>query len=174
MGRHGQRNHEHNLTLIMRQSIFKIMIKHSSLPENIDRLLPKAAAYLNSHRAVIFAYLFGSISRGNRGPLSDVDIAVFLKKTVKPFKMQLEILGNLNAILKTDEVDLVILNTAPPSLRMKILQTKKILVDKDPAFRHAYESLAMREGMDFSIFESALLHRKFSIGRPSAHFQKNR
>ncbi len=157
------------MTPLMTQSIIKTMIKHSSLPENIDRLLPNAAAYLNSHRAVIFAYLFGSLSRGKRGPLSDVDIAVFLKKTERPSEIQMEILGNLNAVLKTDEVDLVILNTASPSLRMKILQTKKTLVDKDPAFRHAYESLAMREGMDFSIFESALLHRKFSIGRPSAH-----
>ncbi len=144
------------------------MIKHYKLPENIDRLLPKATAYLRSHKAILFAYLFGSLAQGKRSPLSDVDIAVFLKKTKKAPALKMEILGKLNELLKTDEIDLVILNTAPPPLRMRILQTKKLLVDKDPFLRHRYESLTMREYMDFSVFESTLLHRRFSIGRQVA------
>src|SRR4030042_2817662 len=128
------------------------MIKHSKLPENIDQLLPRAEAYLSSHNAIIFAYLFGALARSQRRPLSDVDISVFVKKTKNLSALKMEILGKLNDILKTDEIDLVILNTAPLPLRMRILQTKKLLVDKNPFFRHRYESLTMREYMDFSIF----------------------
>jgi len=40
--------------------------------------LPAAVEYLRSCPQVVFAYLFGGLARGERGPLSDVDIAVFL------------------------------------------------------------------------------------------------
>jgi len=56
------------------------MIKFRKLPENILQFLPGAFEYLESHPTVIFSYLFGSLSKGKPSPLSDVDIAVFLKK----------------------------------------------------------------------------------------------
>lgn len=42
----------------------------------------------------------------------------------------MEILGKLMELLETEEIDLVILNTAPLTLRMKILENKKIIADK--------------------------------------------
>ena len=56
------------------------MIKYKQLPDNILKLIPKAVGYLQSHPNIIFSYLFGSLSKGKPSPLSDVDIAVFLKK----------------------------------------------------------------------------------------------
>ena len=53
------------------------MIKFSQLPENILELLPGAAACLEDHPKTLFAYLFGSLTRGIPLPLSDVDIAVY-------------------------------------------------------------------------------------------------
>ena len=96
--------------------------------------------------------------------MSDVDIAVYLEEPTDIQEKKMEILGALIDILETDEIDLVILNTAPLPLRMKILESKKILVDRIPHQRHIYESLTMREYFDFSIKEKDILYRRFLSG----------
>ena len=141
------------------------MIKYSKLPENIEDMLPKAETYLRSRPDILFAYLFGGLARGKPLPLSDVDIAVYLRETVDSFEKKLEILGKLTGLLETDEIDLVMLNEAPLTLRMKVLENKRIIVDNDPFLRHEYESLTMREYFDFSIKEMAILERRFLYGR---------
>jgi predicted nucleotidyltransferase len=140
------------------------MIKYKNLPANIEDLIPKALAYLQSMPDILFAYLFGSFGRGKQLPLSDVDIAVYLKDPTVIQKKKLEILGALIDILQTDEIDLVVLNNAPLPLRMRILENKKVVVDRDPFLRHHYESLTMREYFDFSILEKQILNRRFLSG----------
>jgi predicted nucleotidyltransferase len=140
------------------------MIKFRKLPENILQFLPGAFEYLESHPTVIFSYLFGSLSKGKPSPLSDVGIAVFLKKAEKVADRKIEILGRLIDILETDEIDLVVLNTADLPLVMGILKNKKLIVDKDPFARHIFESLVMRKYFDFSINESAQLKRRYLHG----------
>ena len=140
------------------------MIKHSKLPENIEHLLPVAQAYLKSRGDVLFAYIFGSLARGKILPLSDVDISVYLTEDADFVEKKMEILGKLIELLETDEIDLVILNSAPLTLRMKILESKKVIVDNAPFLRHNYESLTMRKYFDFSIIEMAILERRFFHG----------
>ena len=65
---------------------------------------------------------------------------------------------------ETDEIDLVLLNTAPLPLQARVLKDKDILVDRNPHFRHAFESLAIRKNLDFSIREEAMLRRRFNLG----------
>jgi hypothetical protein len=54
---------------------------------------------------------------------------------------------------------------SPLPLKAKIIQNKKVLVDKDPNLRYSFESLTLREYFDFSIKEKAILYRRFGIGR---------
>jgi predicted nucleotidyltransferase len=140
------------------------MIKFNKLPENILELLPGALEYLESHPKVLFSYIFGSLAKGRPLPLSDVDIAVYLAETFDVTDDKLEILGKLIGILQTDEIDLVVLNTAGLPLIMNVLRNKKIIVDKDPFARHIFESLMMRKYFDFSIKESAQLKRRYLHG----------
>jgi len=93
--------------------------------------------------------------------LSDVDIAVYFAENVNPVTNKMEILGDLTAILQTDEIDLVVLNTASLPLKMRILQKKKTIVDRDPFARHRYESLTMRSYFDFAKIEMDILERRF-------------
>jgi len=113
---------------------------------------------------VRFAYLFGSLAKREPSYLSDVDIAVYLSEDADFLEKKMEILGKLIELLETDEIDLVILNSAPLTLRMSILETKEVIVDNAPYLRHTYESLTMREYFDFSIRESAILKRRFLHG----------
>lgn len=47
---------------------------------------------------VKFAYIFGSRARGDAGPLSDVDVAVFLDGRVEPFDCRLRLMEKLSRI----------------------------------------------------------------------------
>jgi predicted nucleotidyltransferase len=89
------------------------MIKYTGLPSNIEDLIPRAIDYLQSRPDIEFAYLFGSIGREKRLPLSDVDIAIYLKDSIEIHERKMEILGALIDLLETDEIDLVILDRAP-------------------------------------------------------------
>lgn len=140
-------------------------IKYHPLPKDILQLLPGAKDYLQAHPRVVFAYLFGGLVGGKLRPLSDVDIAVYLAEDSDISQERFEILGRLMELLKTEEIDLVVLNTAPLPLRARIIRHKKILVDKMPTLRHSFESLTLREYFDFSVKEQDILFRRFGLGR---------
>ncbi|MBC7320481.1 nucleotidyltransferase domain-containing protein [bacterium] len=135
------------------------------LPSNIEELILKAKDILEKHNSIIFAYLFGGLAKGRISPISDIDIAVYLRETENLLEVKLEILSLLSEVLNTDEIDLVILNTAPLPLKARIIQNKKVLVDKDPSLRYSFESLTLREYFDFSIKERDILYRRYNIVR---------
>ena len=116
---------------------------------------------LESDSRIIFAYIFGGLATGSQRPLSDIDIAVYLDSCVDKAEAKLEIIGSLSDTLKTDEIDLVILNDAPISLVGRILKKKRLIADKQPFLRHRFESLALREFFDFSRNEQDILFRRF-------------
>jgi len=140
------------------------MIKPHKIPEKLLEHIDKAKIYLDSNPKVVFAYLFGGLAKARCGPLSDVDIAVYLSNGGNTAQEKMEILGNLIELLNTDEIDLVILNTASLPLRAKILEEKKVLVDSSPFLRHKFESLTLREYFDFSIKEMEIYKKRYSIG----------
>jgi len=94
--------------------------------------------------------------------LTDVDLSVYVRNRKK--LDYLELFGKIARILRTDEIDLVILNDAPLALAGRILQNRKVLMDKKPFLRHKYESLILREFFDFAIKERNILKRRYGIG----------
>ena len=140
------------------------MIRLKPLPEDLEQRLPLASEYLRSHPKVVFAYLFGGLARGERRPLSDVDIAVYLSENADVADVKIDILGRLIEILSTDEIDLVILNTAPPALAMNVLRNKRLLVDNDQVARNCFESLVLRKYFDFLPIEISMLKNRVAHG----------
>lgn len=138
------------------------MIRFKKLPKNIQQKIYLLNDFFMKESNVIFAYLFGGLLRKRQNPLSDVDLAVFIKN-VKRLDY-LKLLGKITDVLGTDEVDLVVLNASPISLTGRILQNRKVLVDKKPFLRHKYESLILREYFDFAIKERQILQRRYGIG----------
>jgi len=141
------------------------MIKRLPLPSGVLARLPEARRYLSSQRRVEFAYLFGGLARRGPTATSDIDIAVYLTPKADPTKTRLEIIGSLTDIFRTDEVDLVVLNTAPLSLRGRIQRHRLTIADRNPFLRHRYESLTMREFFDFAIRERSILEARYLHGR---------
>lgn len=134
------------------------------IPADLERRLADAGRRLGDRPDVSFAYLFGGLATGRRTPSSDVDVAVFLAEGTDPVEAKLEILGELMRILGTERVDLVVLNSAPLSLRGRILAARKVLADNLPFERHKFESLTQREFFDFAVRERRLLRRRYLDG----------
>jgi uncharacterized protein len=127
-------------------------------------VMARASQALDGNSNVLFAYLFGSWARDAVTPLSDIDIAVYLREAHPDAEDKLAILGELADHLETDDIDLVVLNSAPLTLQARVVRDRQVLVDRQPYVRHAFESLVMRKYFDFSIFETSILNRRFSLG----------
>ena len=138
------------------------MIRFKKIPEDIHKHIDLLTHLFMEDPNILFAYLFGGLVRGQRKPLSDVDLGIYVKN-VKRLNF-LSLFSKISQILCTDEIDLVVLNTAPISFAGRILQKRKILIDKDPFLRHQYESRILREFFDFTIREKEILHRRYGIG----------
>ncbi len=140
------------------------MIIFEKLPIDILSRITEVEKFLLREDNVIFAYLFGGFAKGAGSLLSDIDIAVYVRDSKDLAECKLELFNKIANILGTGELDLIILNTTPVSIAGRILQNKKVLVDKEPFRRHIYESVTLREFFDFKIKEDALFARKYGIG----------
>jgi len=127
-------------------------------------------AVLENKESIVFAYLFGSSATKTFTPMSDIDIAVYLNPNVDISKERLDLVGDLMLALKTDNIDLVILNTSPLPLKARVVQNKEILVDKSPSLRHSFESLVLRQYYDFSIKENNIFRRRFPLCYKTDYF----
>ena len=141
------------------------MIKFERLPSGILLRIPDLKKALGEDNNIIFAYIFGGLAKGKIGPLSDIDIAVYLGSTENLAENKIQIFDRLTDVLGTDELDIVFLNVASISIIGRVLQNKQVLVDKNPAARHAFESLALRQFFDFKIKEETVFSLRYGIGR---------
>jgi predicted nucleotidyltransferase len=92
---------------------------------------------------VASVYLFGSHAEGRAHRESDVDVGVLLDWDRHPalrdrFEMQVRLGSDLISALGCNEVDVVILNDAPPLLGRKIIYDGLRVYLDDPAADHAY------------------------------------
>jgi predicted nucleotidyltransferase len=92
------------------------------------------------------AYLFGSQSRGDASPASDVDIAVW---TEHPLSLtDLGRLAERLALATGEQVDIVDLHTAPPLLCRQVVADGEALLVRDPALKLEFELEAVRRYED--------------------------
>jgi len=99
-----------------------------------------------------FAYLFGSVAKGEVTPLSDIDVAVYLSD-VDPgdvFEVKLFLHGEICRALKRDDIDLVVLNTlSNMMLTEDIIRNGAVIYDRDTDARENYEVMALHKAIDF-------------------------
>ena len=104
-------------------------------PEGVDRrLLARLASALEARDEVLEAYLFGSHARGQARPRSDVDVAVYIDEGrarggVWGYRAQLA--TELMGALRTNDVDVVVLNRAPILLYHRVLRDGVRLFSRD-------------------------------------------
>jgi predicted nucleotidyltransferase len=111
----------------------------------------KLAQYARGQE-IIALYLFGSAATGTQTPLSDIDIAVLLPEDIpvhQYFDRRLQMTLDLMQLLGAKEVDLVILNQAPPLLKHQVISHGKVIYCRDEPQRSRFEARALLEYLDF-------------------------
>jgi len=117
------------------------------------KILQKLKSIFKLYSEIKLVYLFGSRSQGDIGPLSDYDFAFYLDEQDKKkiYKIKVELLNKISSILKTDKVDIVMLNTAKgPELKYNIIKSGKLIFEKEP-FRILVEPKILTEYFDFRL-----------------------
>ncbi len=124
------------------------MIKKKKIDHEIPPLLEKLKLSLENDPDIIFCFLFGSYGKNQISPLSDVDLAFYLREDVNTFEKKLDLIEITGRLLGTDEIDLVILNEAPATLVREIINTGKVLICKDENKMIEFEIRKLREFFD--------------------------
>ena len=94
-------------------------------------------------------YLFGSAARGTSRSDSDVDVGILFRETpaatldAQPF----DVAADLASVLGR-EVDVVVLNSAPVDLRIRVLRDGQLIIDRDKSRRIAFEVRTRNEAWD--------------------------
>jgi len=127
------------------------------VPADVHARLARLAEHVGRDQRVVALYLFGSYARGAEGPLSDVDVAVLVRSPSADDggRLALDLLGEVNRLLGTDEVSFVLLNEAPLTLRYEVVRTGRVLVDNDRSARLAFETRTEDLYLDFKPFLEA-------------------
>jgi len=111
-------------------------------------LVERIVKILREYEVVIFAYLFGSHSRGEAGKLSDIDVAVYLDPSLTQDAMWdtfLDIASRLS--FRDVEVDVVLLNTTSYRLAFEVLKGR-LLFSRDEEMRKEFIYRTLRTYLD--------------------------
>lgn len=117
----------------------------------------KITEYLSGRSEISFAYLFGSFTEKDK--YNDIDIAVYLNPDFNinelskyPFGYEAELIGNLNIVLETDKIDLILLNKANLLAATQVYNSGMLLFERNRFFRIKVENRARKEFIDTENF----------------------
>jgi predicted nucleotidyltransferase len=131
----------------------------------------KIKTILENRNEILFAYIFGSFITSEK--YQDIDIAFFVNQgfdfknlETYPFGYEAAIIGSLSLGLKTDKVDIILLNSADLLVSTQIYNSGKLLFDKDKLLRVKIENSARKEFIDtnhFRLIRSKNLRRLLNV-----------
>lgn len=120
------------------------------MPVDCTHVLAELRRYFAARAGDVAAvYLFGSVARAEARPDSDIDVGVLFRLAPpptfagQPFDMSGELERRLGA-----PVDVVVLNTAPPDLRIRVLRHGRLAVEHDRSARIRFEVTTRNEYFD--------------------------
>ena len=119
---------------------------------SLDRLQAQLKAALERRVEVLEAYLFGSRARGDEHGRSDVDIAVYIDEARADhgaWGYTADLTTDLMGVLNTNDVDVVVLNQAPPLLYHRVLRDGIRLLSRDLEATTERAGVALSRYLDF-------------------------
>jgi predicted nucleotidyltransferase len=101
---------------------------------------------LGLHPEIRWAYVFGSFARAE--PFHDLDVAVMLSPGARGAVALGRIVNRAEAAARRIPVDVVDLTAAAPVLAGRIVREGRLLVDREPEMRRAWEVEANQRALD--------------------------
>jgi predicted nucleotidyltransferase len=125
------------------------MIKFGKgLQEDIlEKALRNLPDVFKKYPNIVAAYIFGSHAARKTTDLSDLDIAILLRKKIG-FEEELDLIGNISDVLHTDDFDLVILNDSPPYIQYEVFSKGKIFYETDEEYICDFQATAFQKYFD--------------------------
>jgi hypothetical protein len=120
----------------------------------IEPLVARIHEVLEPHADVLEAYLFGSVTRGEHQPHSDLDVALYLAPASEDrsgFGPAADFGAVLSKALGRNDVDVVILNDAPPLLYHRVLRDGVRVLSRDLSATTTREGWALSRYCDYAI-----------------------
>jgi predicted nucleotidyltransferase len=123
-----------------------------------EQVLAAVRDVLQADPHVRWAYVFGSVARG--GPFRDVDVAVMPAADMPGGAVAWgQWIARLEATLGT-KVDLVDLRRAELPLVGQMLRERRVVIDREPDARHAFEADTTSRWIDFEPSYQEFLERR--------------
>lgn len=134
------------------------------MKNKINEIQKKLKEYFERHPEIEVVYIFGSVAQDKTDALSDIDIAVILNREriqdkLYPYGYKAYLLTDLMKLLKTNKVDLVILNEAPTLLKHRILYFGKLIYSNNEKRRIQFQIETINKYNDFKYLLKPHLER---------------
>jgi predicted nucleotidyltransferase len=113
---------------------------------DIKDIKTKITQYFIDKKEVKFVYLFGSHAGNKATRLSDIDIALYLDEKLNSnerFEFRLKLISEVSTVIKTDKIDLIILNDSPLLLSFNVVHDGIIICANDEKKRIQFETKIM-------------------------------
>jgi len=127
------------------------------LPDDAMERVYRVITLVSDDQDVLALYLFGSGARNRLQPLSDLDFGILLVKRLgkkQRFEKQIDLIGRFNDFFGTDEIDLVVLNDAPPRFSFNILKYGNLLFFRDKKTIIDFREQVLKYYLDFKYFRA--------------------
>jgi len=127
----------------------------------VDRLKKSLQPVFKKYeKQIVFSYIFGSMVTGGYDlAKSDIDLAFYLDSDALDLDFQLSLMADCGRALKSDRLDLVILNQIKNLiLAEEIVRTGQVIFERDKEKRDLFELKIIHQAIDFQE------HRKMVIG----------
>lgn len=138
----------------------------------IEDIVDKLKKALAGRPEIRFAYLFGSYASGKADSLSDVDVAVFVDEGVTnndyAYGYKAQLTAELMAAVKTNGVDVVVLNEAGPFLRSRIIRDGVVINNMDEQERQRFWMETLRlydDAKRLMAVQQGYMTRRIEAGR---------
>ena len=147
-----------------------ITVKHNKIDK--QQIISKLEPVLQAMPEITFAYIFGSVSKGTAGPLSDIDIAVYLDPSYRHisagYGYKSEIISELSQLL-AKKVDVVILNQASTLLKHRVISNGILIFSRSKEERRVFHENTVRNYLDLKPLykvQQEYLHKRLSSSTP--------
>lgn len=118
--------------------------------------------FMSLRDEVLAAYIFGSVATGRARRDSDIDIAVLVDSTLIPgdlFDYRLRLMADLRDLLQRPDVEVVLLNQAPPVLAQNVISKGRLIFERSRSARIRFQIRTLNLFLDTQPMRD--LHLKF-------------
>lgn len=121
-------------------------------PRRLRRVFEAVGKLLGADPRIRYALVFGSCARGSTHPHSDFDVAIGGLTSPLSTLEYGDLVGRIEAIVGRD-VDLILLDEAPPGLAYRVFKEGVVVLDGDPHALSARRARAILDYLDWKPVE---------------------